>query len=105
MSPGDWPSARVAGVDHVMWGSDYPHLEGTSPFTAESLRFTFAGIDRGDVRLVLGENAARVYGFDLDALGPLAAAFGPRVDDVATALLPSEFPDDAVTMALRGMPG
>jgi len=45
MSPGDWPSARVAGVDHVMWGSDYPHLEGTYPFTAESLRFTFAGID------------------------------------------------------------
>jgi len=105
MSPGDWPSARVAGVDHVMWGSDYPHLEGTYPFTAESLRFTFAGIDHHDVRLVLGENAARVYGFDLDALAPLAAEVGPRVDDVATPLPPSEIPADAVTMALRGMPG
>ena len=105
MSPGDWPSARAAGVDHVMWGSDYPHLEGTHPFTAESLRFTFAGIEHRDVRLVLGENAARVYGFDLDALAPLAAGIGPRVDDVATPLPPSEIPDDAVTMALRGMPG
>jgi hypothetical protein len=105
MSPSDWPSARVAGVDHVMWGSDYPHLEGTYPFTAESLRFTFAGIDSRDVRLVLGENAARVYGFDIAALAPLAAEFGPRVDEVATPLPPTEIPADAVTMALRGMPG
>ncbi len=35
---------------------------------------------------MLGGNAARLYGFDLDALAPIAAAIGPRVDEVATRL-------------------
>jgi predicted TIM-barrel fold metal-dependent hydrolase len=105
MSRSDWPSARVAGIDHVMWGGDYPHLEGTHPYTLESLRFTFAGIAPAEVRLLLGENAARVYGFDLSNLSSLAASIGPLVEDVNRPLPQDEIPVDAVTMAMRGMPG
>jgi predicted TIM-barrel fold metal-dependent hydrolase len=105
MSPGDWPAARVAGIQHVMWGGDYPHLEGTHPYTSQSLRFTFAGVPHDEVRLLLGANAAAVYGFDVGDLTPIAARIGPKVADVDRPLGPDEVPADAVTMALRGMPG
>jgi predicted TIM-barrel fold metal-dependent hydrolase len=32
------------GVDRLMWGSDYPHIEGSYPYTRESLRLSFAGM-------------------------------------------------------------
>jgi hypothetical protein len=74
------------GVDRIMWGADYPHLEGTSPFSREAIRRTFADVPEPEVRAMLGENAARTYGFDLDVLRPLADRFGPGVDEVADGL-------------------
>ena len=65
------------GVDRIMWGSDFPHLEGCWPFSRTHLRLAFAGVPEDEVRAMVGANAARVYGFDLDALAPLAAEFGP----------------------------
>ena len=35
------------GVDRIMWGSDYPHLEGCWPFSRQHLRLAFAGRPRG----------------------------------------------------------
>jgi predicted TIM-barrel fold metal-dependent hydrolase len=87
------------GVDHIMWGSDYPHLEGTTPFSREAIRMTFGGVPEPEVRAMLGENAAAVYGFDLDALAPLAERFGPRVDDVMAGL--DVVPEGAASMAFR----
>ena len=74
------------GLDRICWGSDYPHLEGTQPFTMEALRATFAGIDPGEVQQMVGDNAARLYGFDRSFLDPIAAVVGPRVADVAVPL-------------------
>jgi predicted TIM-barrel fold metal-dependent hydrolase len=85
------------GLERVMWGSDYPHREGTYPYTRESLRRTFAGWDPADLRLVLSENAARVYGFDLDALAPLAAVAGPTVEELSVPL--ADLPADATSPA------
>ena len=87
------------GVDHVMWGADYPHLEGTTPFSEEAIRMTFAGVPEAEVRAMLGGNAARVYSFDLDQLDPLAAQFGPRVDAVMAGL--DAIPEGAASMAFR----
>jgi predicted TIM-barrel fold metal-dependent hydrolase len=87
------------GIDHIMWGADYPHLEGTTPFSAEAIRMTFAGVPEAEVRAMLGGNAARVYGFDLDQLDPLAARFGPRVDAVMAGL--DAIPEGAASMAFR----
>ena len=78
---------RVLGTtvaeDRFMWGSDYPHDEGTYPYTREHLRARFADKDPVLVRRLIGGNAAQLYGFDLDALAPLAAKVGPTVAEVA----------------------
>jgi hypothetical protein len=69
-----------------MWGSDYPHHESTYPYTTEGLRRAFAGWAPDDIRQVTSRTAAGVYGFDLDALAPLAERIGPTVDEVAMPL-------------------
>jgi hypothetical protein len=61
-------------------------MEGTSPHSRESLRRTFAGWQPDELRVVLAENAAKVYGFDLERLAPLAAVHGPTVEELATPL-------------------
>jgi predicted TIM-barrel fold metal-dependent hydrolase len=89
------------GYDRIMWGSDYPHLEGTLPFSKEAIRLTFGGIDPVEVRAMLGETAAHVYGFDLSVLEPLAAQFGPTVDEVMAGLTLDEVPTGATSLAFR----
>lgn len=85
-APTDTRRFHDIGIDKIMWGSDYPHNEGTSPFSIESIRKSFAGWDETDLRKVLAGNAADVYGFDLDVLAPIAAEHGPTVDQLATPL-------------------
>ena len=87
----------IVGLDKFMWGSDYPHDEGTYPYTREALRQVFSDWPEEDLRKILGENAAELYDFDLDALAPRAAQLGPRVSEVATPLteLPPE-PNEAL---------
>jgi predicted TIM-barrel fold metal-dependent hydrolase len=84
----------------LMWGSDYPHDEGTPPFTREHLRQVMIDLPEPDKRAILGENAARLYGFDLDALAPLAAQHGPTVEELAQPL--TELPDKANSALRRG---
>lgn len=88
---------RSVGIDRFMWGSDYPHREGTYPYTRESLRRTFTGWSEPDLRRLFAENAATVYGFDLDALDAMAASVGPTVEEVARPL--DEIPADATSPA------
>ncbi len=87
------------GVDHIMWGSDYPHLEGTAPFSHEAIRMTFAGVPEPEVRAMLGGNAAAVYGFDLEYLDTLAARVGPTVEEVRNGL--DAVPEGAASLAFR----
>jgi predicted TIM-barrel fold metal-dependent hydrolase len=86
---------HAVGVDKIMWGSDYPHKEGSNPFTLEAMRASFAGIDHDEVQAMLALNAARTYGFDVDALRPLADKFGPLVTDVDEPLAPQSLPSEA----------
>ncbi len=66
------------GVGNIMWGSDYPHPEGTWPETRTAMHTTFDGLPGADLEAMLGGNAARVYGFDLEKLAPVAARIGPE---------------------------
>ncbi|MGH0036590.1 MAG: amidohydrolase family protein [Myxococcota bacterium] len=66
------------GVDNIMWGSDYPHPEGTWPHTRAQMVETFSGVPDEEIAAMLGGNAARVYGFDVDKLAPLVARIGPE---------------------------
>jgi predicted TIM-barrel fold metal-dependent hydrolase len=70
------------GVDTIMWGSDYPHPEGTWPHTKERIHQTFSGVPEAEMRAMLGENAARVYGFDPEALASVAERVCPRPEDI-----------------------
>ena len=65
------------GCDVAMWGTDYPHPEGTWPNTVPRLRSDFGDVPVGDTRKMLGETAARCYGFDIESLRPIAAKIGP----------------------------
>lgn len=70
------------GVDKLMWGSDYPHIEGTWPHTAEKLSRAFASVPREEAAKMLGGTAAKVYGFDVEQLGKLAAQLGPQREKI-----------------------
>jgi predicted TIM-barrel fold metal-dependent hydrolase len=95
MRPAEAPLRTVVGPDRVMWGSDYPHREGSFPYSREAMRAAFAGAEPVELQQLLGGNAARVYGFDLDALAPVAAAVGPTHAEIAVPLGPAEVPADA----------
>jgi predicted TIM-barrel fold metal-dependent hydrolase len=73
------------GLDKLMWGADYPHYEGTWPSSLEWQKSAFGGLPTDDVQAILGDNAARVYGFDVEALRPVAARVGPGVDEIRDA--------------------
>ncbi len=79
------------GVANIMWGVDYPHSEGTFPYSREAISHTFADVPPAEVRDMLGATAAGVFGFDLVQLQSVADRIGPSVRDVRTrpATLPS----------------
>ncbi|MEU8518337.1 amidohydrolase family protein [Streptomyces sp. NBC_01216] len=97
MRPHEVPLRDRIGLDKIMWGSDYPHDEGTTPYSREALRIAYAGLPPAEVAAMAGGNAARVYGFDPALLEPLAALHGPTVAEIARPL--TEIPRDATSPA------
>jgi predicted TIM-barrel fold metal-dependent hydrolase len=88
-------------VGNIIWGSDYPHFEGTfqygitspegEPITRAAQRFTFAGEPADVVTAMIGGNATRAYGLDRDALQKVADRINaPTHDDLSVA--PKELP-------------
>ncbi len=57
---------HFTGVDCLMWGSDYPHDEGTWPHSKEVIEETFKDLTAEEKRKIVGENAAALYGFPLN---------------------------------------
>jgi predicted TIM-barrel fold metal-dependent hydrolase len=101
-APRDVDAAVLLGVDRIMWGSDYPHDEGTYPYTHEHLRQVLGHLRPEQVQRVLAGTAAEVYGFDLAALQPAADRYGPTVAEVATPLTEMpEHPNQALEKAAR----
>lgn len=91
---------REIGIDNIMWGSDYPHIEGSHPYTRQHLRLTFADLPGAEVEKLLTLNAARVYSFDIGALQPLADRHCPTRAEVATPIDYADIPEEA-----KGCPG
>ena len=58
----------LTGVECLMWGSDYPHDEGTFPHSREVIARTFKDLPEAETRRIVAENAARLYGFRLSGL-------------------------------------
>jgi predicted TIM-barrel fold metal-dependent hydrolase len=89
-------AVREGYTRQVMWGSDYPHMEGTFQYPGNfdepsvgkmAMRFTFAGLPPDDVRAMAGENAVDVYGLDRDALRKVAETIdAPTIDELSQPL-------------------
>jgi predicted TIM-barrel fold metal-dependent hydrolase len=65
------------GVEKIMWGSDFPHPEGSWPNTAQYFRDNFSGLPEEDGRKILGDNAVEFYGLDRERLQSVADEIGP----------------------------
>ena len=52
----------ITGLDCLMWGNDYPHNEGSFPFSAEWVEKQFAGVPDVEVDAMVRGNAARIFG-------------------------------------------
>ncbi len=91
--PQDIKDRAFVGIDRILWGNDYPHVEGCYPYSRENMRLAFSDVDPNEVRMMLGENAAKLYGFDLEALTPIAENLGITHDLVSVPL--AEIPADS----------
>jgi len=96
LPPKECARRHEVGLDRIMWGTDYPHVEGSYPYTREHLRLTFAGVDESEIQQLVGLNAAALYGFDLGQLAALAARVGPTKSEIAAPLKPEEIPAPAL---------
>ena len=57
-------NAGLAGAKNVMWGSDYPHAEGTFPFSkqvVDKLAADNPDVTTDELVAVLGGNAAKLF--------------------------------------------
>ncbi len=63
------PAVEAMGYQNVMWGDDYPHLEGTYGHTQETLHTLFDGANADTVRKMTIENFEHL--FDVPALAPV----------------------------------
>jgi hypothetical protein len=87
----------IAVVDgyasNVIWGSDYPHEEGTSEYQLRddetnmnrlAMRYCFSGLPSEYVPMMVGENGIRAYGLYAAKLQAVANRIGaPTLDDLA----------------------
>lgn len=75
----DTPLMRVRdiiGVDRLMWGSDYPHAESTFPRSEELLAATFSDVPVDEQALMVRDNCADFFGFDLKVVERKAKELG-----------------------------
>ncbi len=81
------------GVEKIMWGDDYPHSEGSYPYSREALRASFGGVPENETRMMVETTAANVYGFDLPMLKRIATEIGsPTPEEINVPLTPDEYP-------------
>ena len=53
--------SSAIGVDHLMWGSDYPHFDSTFPKSHEAIERNFEGVPEAERQRILSDNTIEVY--------------------------------------------
>ena len=56
----------LTGTDCLLWGNDYPHREGSFPYSQEWIDKQFAGVPEDDVDAITSGNAAALFGLEID---------------------------------------
>ena len=93
------------GVGRIMWGADYPHIEGTWPHSQQALREACNGCSAQEIRQMASTTAADVYGFDLEQLQVIADDIGPEIDALVTPAEPPPATYPEVDYALGKVSG
>jgi predicted TIM-barrel fold metal-dependent hydrolase len=80
----EWPLREQIGIDHMMYGVDFPHPEGSWLRTLPWLQAVFGegGASEHELRAIAGGNALGVYGLDPDELTPIAERVGFSLEEV-----------------------
>jgi hypothetical protein len=89
----------------MMWGADYPHIEGTWPHSQAALVDACNGCTAEEVKLMTSVTAADVYGFDLAALQAHADRVGPELGSIVTPAKPAPVVYSEVDYALGKVSG
>jgi predicted TIM-barrel fold metal-dependent hydrolase len=56
---------HFTGLRCLMWGSDYPHHEGTWPDSQAAVAKQFAGVPEDEIDQIVRRNAVETFGFDI----------------------------------------
>ena len=54
----------LIGVDRLMWGSDYPHVDSTFPASKAVIDELFDGVPDADRDAITHHNVVELYGLD-----------------------------------------
>jgi predicted TIM-barrel fold metal-dependent hydrolase len=96
--------------ENVVWGRDYPHIEGTYVYMDDkpdeenrsrlAMRWAFNGLPDEPVRAMVGENGLRAYHLDRDALQKVADRINaPSLEELDRPV--AEIPRDGGVLAFR----
>ena len=99
ISRGEVEMREAIGLGNLLWGSDFPHPEGTWPYTPTCLRHAFHGVPEQEAGEILGQNALRFFDFDAKVMTELAQRIGPRPAEVFEP--PAARPSDYLGMGMR----
>jgi predicted TIM-barrel fold metal-dependent hydrolase len=72
------------GVERMMFGTDFPHIESTWPNTGDWIFDALGQVPADEARQILGGNAIRCYGLDRAVLEPIAARLVGVTDHLLT---------------------
>jgi predicted TIM-barrel fold metal-dependent hydrolase len=92
MAPYEAALRNEIGIQNLLWGSDYPHVEGCWPRTRLALRNGMSEVPETDARVILTDNGTRLFNLNRRVLDPVATRIGPTPEDVGRPLTPEEFP-------------
>jgi hypothetical protein len=103
---------REGYAENVLWGRDYPHVEGTwrpiedgsEPVTKLALRHVLSRVPTREALLMAGQNGMRVYGLDGKYLAEVARRIGaPTAAELSVP--PASLPDVDSSNAFVGQAG
>lgn len=53
------------GVENLLWGNDYPHIEGCWPHSEEQLAIWGKGLNQDEIAKIIGLNSAKLFNIDV----------------------------------------
>jgi hypothetical protein len=88
---------HLIGLEKMAIGFDYPHHEGAwaaGPGPVAYLRATLgaAHVPEDEAQMLLSQNAANLWGFDLVALRDIADRIGPSLEEILMPPTVDEYP-------------